>query len=66
VTRTERLLRLARLRGDRLAIATLEGKPKPRRLSPGKESEDFLTELYARNRVASESEVELRTAWGDR
>lgn len=34
LTRDERLLRLARLRGDRLAIAVLEGRQQPQPFHP--------------------------------
>ena len=74
MTRTERLLRLARLRGDRLAIATLEG-PCARSRSHvvgafATASTVIVTALTTGtvrcSAVATEAEAELRAAWGDR
>lgn len=52
MTRTERLLRLARLRGDRAAVAILE--------------KDTHQWRYVACRVSPVTETELRAAWGDR
>ena len=60
MTRTERLLRLARLRGDRLAIATLETA----RTMAIVRSDDWT--LTKAEWIAKWSEAELRAAWGDR
>ena len=61
MTRTERLLRLARIRGDRLAIATLETDLQWRaRIS--------MADRHLRMMLDQKmmTETELRALWGDR
>jgi len=64
MTRTERLLRLARLRGDRAAVAILEAR-KPLSYHDSvcgcgsKHGDGYV-------RVSRPTETELRALWGDR
>ena len=53
MTRTERLLRLARQRGDLLAVATLEERQRHDRIRRERHWRDW-------------TEAELREAWGNR
>ena len=56
--RLQRLLRLARLRGDRVAIATLETRIAIALYDEGRR--------VGRTIVAAMTETELRALWGDR
>jgi len=68
MTRTERLLRLARLRGDRLAIATLHRqwiKEHPD-YDHSRDHQLGTPPDVHRPGDGCETEAELRAAWGDR
>jgi hypothetical protein len=61
MTRTERLLRIARLREDRLAIAVLESG-----IVADERERDRQSRMRRVSGLTGETEAELRAAWGDR
>jgi hypothetical protein len=70
--RRDRIIRLAKLRGDRAALAIMEAKPRQRdatwtqrhALTPF--SGSWMTPFKWDQLVAAETESELRAMWGDR
>ena len=54
-SRQDRILRLAKLRGDRAAVAIIEAKPS-----------DISNDRRIRAVLSGWTEAELRAAWGDR
>jgi hypothetical protein len=65
MTRTERIRRLAQLRGDKAALAIMEGQTLARSLRRSLESADRDVIDYT-YRQYGWTESELRAAWGDR
>ena len=64
MTRTDRLLRLAKLRGDRAAVAILMGHIVGGKALPIYQATK-VAERFEANRI-DWTEAELRAAWGDR
>ncbi len=65
MTRLHRILRLARLRGDLVAIANLEGIIAGHWRRAGS-NVATMARVHEFRRIAPETESELRMAWGDR